>query len=216
MFIAEIPHSNSCQLHKCQINSELLPIIHCLAWGKWNGGFASVAEMRAAQPSEEPCRLAKEMSNIIWAESIFKVLHGIVLALYTLSPLDSWNRGSSSFRKYQLSDKSRGCLKLRLHLDWDNVIWFYRPNLHLQAAKLLTWEQQRTVDGTTDWNSALAGPVSGSTINLACDTRQVHGIISTPLLIWHRENQCSRPSSPNQLSQYLNSQAISQHVYTLW
>lgn len=106
MFIVEIPHSNSCQLHYCQINSELLPIIHCLAWGKWNGGFASMAEMRVAQPSEEPCRMAKEMSNIIWSKSIFKVLQGIVLALYTLSPLDTWNRGSSSFTKYQLSDKA--------------------------------------------------------------------------------------------------------------
>lgn len=47
-----------------------------------------MAEMRVAQPSEEPCRMAKEMSNIIWSKSIFKVLQGIVLALYTLSPLD--------------------------------------------------------------------------------------------------------------------------------
>lgn len=46
MFIAEIPYSNSCHLHYCQINSELLPIIQCLAWGKWNGAFASVAERR--------------------------------------------------------------------------------------------------------------------------------------------------------------------------
>lgn len=87
LFIAEIPHSNSCHLHYCQINSELLPIIHCLAWGKWNGGFASVAEMRVVQPSEEPCRVAKEMSNIIWSQCVVTVLSGAVLALYTLSPL---------------------------------------------------------------------------------------------------------------------------------
>lgn len=103
MFIAEIPHSNSCQLHYCQINSELLPIIHCLAWGKWNGGFASIAEMRVAQPSEKPCRVAKEMSNTIWSESIFKVLQGTVLALYTLSPQiyeteGAFHLGSISFQ----------------------------------------------------------------------------------------------------------------------
>lgn len=74
MFIAEIPHSNTCHLHYCQINSELLHIIHCLAWGKWNGVFASLAEMRVVKPSEEPCRLAKEMSNNIWSKSIAKVL----------------------------------------------------------------------------------------------------------------------------------------------
>lgn len=83
MFIAEIPHSNSCQLHYCQINSELLPIIHCLAWRQWNGGFASMAEIRVAQPSEEPCKVAKEMSNVIWSESISKVLQGRVQGGYT-------------------------------------------------------------------------------------------------------------------------------------
>lgn len=87
MSVAEIPHSNSCHLHYCQVKSELLPIIHCLAWGKWNGGFPSLAEMRIVQPSEEPCRVAKEMSNIIWSKSIFKVLWGTVLALYTSSSL---------------------------------------------------------------------------------------------------------------------------------
>lgn len=72
MFIEQIPHSNSCQLHYCQINSELLPIIHCLAWRQWNGGFASMAEIRVAQPSKESCKVAQEMSNIIWSRAFLK------------------------------------------------------------------------------------------------------------------------------------------------
>lgn len=83
MFIAEIPHSNSCHLHYCQINSELLPIKQCLAWGKWNGAFASEAAMRVVQPSEEPCRVAKEMPNIIWSKSVLKFPEEQSL-LYTL------------------------------------------------------------------------------------------------------------------------------------
>lgn len=33
-----------------------------------------MAEIRVVQSSEEPCRVAKEMSDIIWSKSNFKVL----------------------------------------------------------------------------------------------------------------------------------------------
>lgn len=131
MLIAEIPHSNSCHLHYCQINSELLPIIHCLAWGKWNGGFASVAEMRVVQPSEEPCRVVNETSNIIWSQSNVEVLWGTVLC-YTLylhrETEGPFHLGSISFQTTLRTFGVEAIFGLRLQ--------FYRPHLHFQAGIL--------------------------------------------------------------------------------